>query len=595
MSITQVLAHVRPLTTGLALLLLGGVLTGCQVENNTGSDDTGQEEQSEDSGSDDSGSDDSGSDDSGSDDTGDDFGSDDGASAQELTLSAESVDFGTVASELYADQTVLVTNTGIETVTGFTGGTPDSPRFSLTHSCDPLLPGASCTLTYRYEPTMNGRNDAVSTLSTSAGDLDIALTGASVGSPLWVTPTHLEFGPVGVGAMSDVQSVTLTNQGNTTIDGFAGGAPSGDFTASQDCASGLAPGATCSFNYRFTPSTTGTGTGESTVSTSVGSFTIQLTGEGKGAEAWVTPTVIDFGEVEVDDTSATRSVTITNVGQADLDDFAGGAPSGPFSASQTCAGGVVPDGTCQYNFTFSPTSEGEVISTSNSSTNAGPIVIELRGEGVAAGSLPTAGPGLSVSPLALDFGPVAVGGMSPTQTVTIVNTGDTLLDDFAGGGVGGDFTASQNCASGVAPGESCQYFFSFEPTEPGEATATSTSSTNAGSFSIELTGTGVGPEVWFTPKVLNFGTLSPGTTSATQSVTITNSGMSTLDNFAGGAPGSEAFTASQSCASGVEPGATCQYNFTYSPDAPGFDEDTSNSSTNAGSIVIELEGGSVGP
>jgi len=587
MSSNRITVSCRPVTTALLTLIAAWIMTGCQPETTDDSGDNSTEETSDNDGS--------SSSDSDSDDTGDESDPAEEESISELTLSAESIDFGTVASGLYADQTVLVTNTGTETVSGFTGGAPDSARFTLTQSCDPLLPGSSCTLTYRYEPTMNGLTEATSTLTTSAGDQVIALTGASVGSPLWVTSPHLDFGPIGVDAMSDVQSVTLTNQGNTTIDSFAGGAPSGDFSATQNCAGGIAPGGSCTFNYRFTPTTDGPTSGESNVFTSVGSFTVQLTGEGRGADTWVTPTVIDFGPVEVGDTSPTRSVTITNVGLADLDNFAGGAPSGPFSATQTCAGGVVPEGSCQYNFTFSPTEEGSALSTSNSSTNAGPIVIELRGEGVAVGSLPTAGPSVSVSPKALDFGPVGVGDSSPTQTVTITNTGDATLDDFAGGAPGGDFTATQNCASGVAPGDSCQYFISFQPTSAGEATATSNSSTNAGAFSIELSGTGVGSELWYSPRVLNFGTQSPGTTSATQSVTITNSGMSTLDNFAGGAPFTDAFSATQSCASGVLPGASCQYNLTYSPDAPGFHEDTSNSSTNAGAITIELGGGSVGP
>lgn len=534
---------------------------------------------------------------SGSESNGNDADTDDDTPTPEtsLTLTPDTLDFGTVASGLQADLTVLVTNTGTTTVTGFTGGTPDSERFSLTRQCDTLLPGASCLLTYRYAPTMNGRTDAQSVVTTSAGDLTISLTGASVGSPLWVTPTHLDFGPVGVDTDSDSQSVTLTNQGNTLIDGFAGGAPSGDFTGTQNCAGGLAPGATCTFNYRFTPQSVGSASGVSTVTTSVGRFSIQLTGEGRGAEAWVTPTVIDFGPVVIGDTSTTRTATITNVGLAELEDFAGGAPSGPFGATQNCAGGVAPQGSCQYFFTFTPTEEGDVISTSNSSTNGGSIVIELRGEGVASGTLPVSGPGLSVSPLVLDFGPVGVGNTSPTQTVTIRNTGDATLTDFAGGAPGGDFLGSQNCAGGVPPGDSCQYFFEFEPSDVGVATATSSSSTNAGNFSIELTGTGVEADVWYSPRGLHFGTQSPNTTSASQSVTITNAGLGTLSNFAGGAPASNAFNASQNCAGGVAPGASCQYFFTYSPDAPGFDEDRSQSSTNAGAIVIELEGGSLSP
>ena len=283
-------------------------------------------------------------------------------------------------------------------------------------------------------------------------------------------------------------------------------------------------------------------------------------------------------------------MTIHNIGSSTLTDFAGGAAFDPqFNASQNCAGGVAPGASCQYFFTFKPTATGLFTTTSNSSTNAGPFIIQLRGVGFSNAIF--IGPILWVTPLELDFGEVGVGQTGAQQVVTIQNIGASTLTDFAGGApFDSQFGASQNCAGGLAPGASCQYFFTFKPTATGLFTTTSNSSTNAGSFVIRLRGTGVGPKLWVTPLALDFGEVGEGQTSAQQAVTVHNLGASLLTDFAGGAAFDPQFNASQNCAGGLAPGASCQYFFTFKPSAAGVFTTTSNSSTNAGPFVVQLRG-----
>jgi hypothetical protein len=142
----------------------------------------------------------------------------------------------------------------------------------------------------------------------------------------------------------------------------------------------------------------------------------------------------------------------------------------------------------------------------------------------------------------------------------------------------------------VAPGGTCQYFFTFTPTQAGQATATSFSTTNGGDIVVNLRGTGVGSTATYSPLVIDFGPVVPGTTSTQQAVTIINTGLATLANFAGGAPGVP-FNATQNCAGGVAPGASCQFFFTFTPLESGRYHKDSIVSTNAGNIVIELWGG----
>lgn len=218
------------------------------------------------------------------------------------------------------------------------------------------------------------------------------------------------------------------------------------------------------------------------------------------------------------------------------------------------------------------------------------VALHWISAGEAASNRAAGAPRLWVTPLELDFGPVGVGMSSATQVVTITNLGSATLTDFAGGGVTAPFQASQNCAGGVAPGASCRYFFSFTPSAVGTFTTTSDSATNAGRFSVRLRGTGVGAGLQVNPLSLDFGSVYSGTTSATQIVTIRNTGLTTLTNFAGGGVGLP-FQASQNCAGGVAPGASCRYSFRFAPTASGRPAATSNSSTNAGSFSIRLYGG----
>jgi hypothetical protein len=303
---------------------------------------------------------------------------------------------------------------------------------------------------------------------------------------------------------------------------------------------------------------------------------------------WATPLELDFGPVGVGTTSETQTVTITNLGDATLTDFAGGAPPDTqFSGVQTCGGGVAPGASCQYFFTFSPTAAGAFTTTSHSSTNAGPFDITLRGTG--------AGPEVVVSPFSLDFGSVRIGGTSTEQTVTIRNTGLARLTDFADSPpLDLQFSGVQTCGSGVGPGASCQYIFTFSPAAVGAFTTTSTSSTNAGPFTIELLGRGrmgyLGSGQRVTPRGIDFGPVAVGTASGPLTVTVMNQSLldGVSDFVAGGV--SPPFFASENCGPDLLPGENCQFSFTFSPTAVGVFTATSHTSHSDGSFTITLRG-----
>lgn len=516
--------------------------------------------------------------------------------APELSFTPQALDFGVVAVGSAAQPLrIELSNVGTAAVGSVTLLAPEDPAFVATTDCvAPWAPGVTCAVEVTFEPTVTALFESIVRLQTQAGLVEVALRGSGVAS-FSVSPLELDFGEVGVGATSAVQTVTIRNHGTTTLAGFAGGAPfDPQFGAGQNCAAGVPPGGSCQYSFTFSPTAEGDAVSTSATSTGAGPFEVRLRGRGVGPRLWVTPTSLDFGPLLVGAASPTQTVVVTNLGRAILAGFAGGAPfDTQFKGAQNCAGGVAPGASCEYTFRFEPEAAGAAATTSNSSSNAGAFVIDLLGTGVTA---PPTGPAVVASPLAIDFGDVPVGQTSAVRAVTIRNPGDATLAGFVGGGsTDPQFSVSQNCVAGVPPGGSCQYFFTFTPAAEGVSSMTSSSESNAGPFVIVVRGTGVGPRLWVTPLELDFGTVPVGVQSAPQTVTITNVGATTLGAFVGGGPRDPQFTALQSCAGGVAPGASCTYTFRFTPAAPGVFESTSETGTNAGGYVVKLRGNTPAP
>lgn len=417
----------------------------------------------------------------------------------------------------------------------------------------------------------------------AAADVQAAAT-----TGLWVTPLEIDFGPVGVGMTSAQATVTITNYSAVTLNNFAGGGLGAPFDVSQNCAAGVAPGGSCQYFFTFTPTAAGDFSAASSTSTNLGNISINVHGRGVGAKVVYDAHSLDLGAVYLGNSATQQVVTLRNVGLATLTDFAGGGLSLPFSVTQDCASGVPPGGSCHYYFDFSPVSAGSYTGTSASSTNGGPVTVDVKGSG----SSLIFGAGQRVSPLSLDFGPVGVGATSQQLKVEIHNqSAFSTISSFAGGGVASPFSATQDCAAGVPTLGSCYFYYTFAPASVGEFTATSNVSDSYGSFSILLHGTGVAPAQNVTPLWLDFGPVALNTASPFQTVTITNTGMGPLSGWTGGGVGAP-FYAIQDCAGKIlQPGESCSFSYRFTPTAAGFYTAQSNVSTSAGSFTVLLQGG----
>ncbi len=315
-----------------------------------------------------------------------------GASA---TYDAHALDFG----EVYANgrvigsapqQVVTIRNTGLAPLTDWAGGGVNSP-FSASQDCNipgGVLPGHSCHYYFNFSTGADSTYTATSTSTTNGGSIVVDLEGASYGFILGssyqqVTPYSLDFGPVGVGNTSAKLVVTITNESNSNITGWAGGGVSAPFNASQDCniSGGLPPGSSCHYYFTFSPTSAGSFSATSTSADSLGSFSIQLQGSGVAPAYFADALSVDFGPTVPLAPGKQQVVTITNTGLSTITGWAGGGVSSPFTASQDCnvQGGLQPGASCHFYYKFLPQAPGAYSDTSSFSTNAGTIQIKMQG------------------------------------------------------------------------------------------------------------------------------------------------------------------------------------------------------------------------
>jgi endonuclease/exonuclease/phosphatase family metal-dependent hydrolase len=122
-------------------------------------------------------------------------------------------------------------------------------------------------------------NDA--TTPAAISDHDALLSYLNLPAPI-ATATltgTATFPSTTVGLPSNGQAFTLTNTGETAIT-FTSAVATGDFTASNNCPTSIAVGASCAINVVFKPTTAGARTGTLTVTSSTTVAPVNLTGTG---------------------------------------------------------------------------------------------------------------------------------------------------------------------------------------------------------------------------------------------------------------------------------------------------------------------------
>jgi hypothetical protein len=257
-------------------------------------------------------------------------------------------------------------NTNSDTISG----TPDTPVQAEAFSVK-VTDSASQSATQQYKVSILGLPDT-----------------------LTLSPASLSFNPQLDGSASATQTATLANTGTSAVavnSVVSTGNNSADFTQSNTCASGLAPGADCVITVTFTPSQAGPRVASITINDDTTGTPHQLglngIGLSSGANATLSANSLTFTFQDVGTTSPPMTLTLTNYGEAILN-VTGIAASGSFSESSTCGTTLAPGANCPINVSFSPTTSGPLTGTLSVTDNAtdSPQTVALSGTGMSGGA-----------------------------------------------------------------------------------------------------------------------------------------------------------------------------------------------------------------
>lgn len=283
----------------------------------------------------------------------------DNAFVTELNPSGSALVFSTYLGGSTRDRGNAITVDGTGNI--YVGGS--------TLSCDfPTTPGAFQTSSTRCQQGF------VSKISVTAA-----------GSAAALLPGTVKFPAEGIGTAAPPQTAILTNRGNADLAisniAFTNG---GVFTENNNCGVTLAPAASCTFTFGFTPNATSTFTGQVSVTdNAVGSpHIVNLTGAGGTPAATLSGTSLTFANQVLNTTSASQSITLTNGGTADFK-VTNVTTTGDFAQTNTCGGFVTAGTNCAVSVTFKPTTigarSGSVTITDNAASS--PQTILLGGTG----------------------------------------------------------------------------------------------------------------------------------------------------------------------------------------------------------------------
>ena len=403
--------------------------------------------------------------------------------------------------------------------------------------------------------------------------LALSITDNALGSPqsmffgrgspaVSLSPTSLAFGNQSVGKTSTAHTVNLSNTGNAalSITSLAlTGTNGSNFAETNTCGKSLAAGARCTISVTFTPSASGSRKASLSITDNARGSpqTVSLSGTGTAAVVSLSPTSLVFGSQAVGKTSTAHTVNLSNTGNAALSITTlalTGTNASDFAQTNTCRSSVAAGAHCTISVTFTPSGSGSRTASVSITDNAAgsPQSVSLTGTGN--------NPQPSLTSLSPASGIVG----AAAQTLTLNGTNFLASSTVTYNGVG-------HTATFVS---STQLTISLSATDQATAGSYAVVVTNpapGGGASSPLNFTVASPIVSLSPTSLGFGNQAIDMTSATKTVTLSNTGNAALSITSLALTGTNAsdFAQANTCGSSLAVGANCTIVVMFTPSVTG--------------------------
>lgn len=420
-----------------------------------------------------------------------------GTSAATITLSGKgapstasvqpgALDFGMVdCGKTAPPKTIRIINSG-QSAFNFTATLTGADHYTLSETSGSVAAGATKQITVTSKPipgtspvTPNRYGGMLTIETTAPGDEPhvLEITQTARGAILTQSTPEVNFGSVRVNSTA-TSPFTVVNSGNAPA--TVSYAVNNPIFALSPAASLVTGGATYQVTASFTPPAEATYNGTATMSVTdtvlCGPLPAALTLTGKGAKsASLTPTNVDFGQVNCDTQAQAKTVTFTNIG---LVAFSWTASVGTNNYTITPRTGVLMPG-ASANITITPI---RIPATSETTADlyADVLRIEtappLESPYLASLHMTARGARLSFNPTSIDFGEVREGD-EETRSFSVINGGNVPATvNLSASGQGFSVNPTSRTANG---GSSFTASAMFKPSSEGAKTGSISASTNA--------------------------------------------------------------------------------------------------------------------
>ena len=374
-------------------------------------------------------------------------------------------------------KTFTLTNHGPQ-LTGIAISAMGDFAVSDTTCTTSLPPNGHCNIDVTFAPAEVGLRPGQLIVNDSASDSPqtASLDGTGIpGRGVSLAPQKYTFAAQFVSTTSAAKTFTLINNDRQVATNIVI-STTGDFAVlDMTCTTSLKSNSSCTIDVTFTPTATGTRTGQLSVSDRIGGDsgpspqaaspqTASLTGTGKNAAGTLRPGSAVFALQEIGTISNPKTVTLTNNGPV-LTNIVISATGDYTVSDTTCTTSLPSNGHCNIDVTFAPTAvgvrAGQLIV--NDSALDSPQTAGLTGTG-------EPGRGVNLTPPKYTFAPQFVSTTSPAKTFTLVNNDREGASNIAISTTGDFAVADTTCTTSLAPGASCTIDVTFTPTATGTRT-----------------------------------------------------------------------------------------------------------------------------